>query len=143
MLVRLLITKQGVAMSFFTRFLILFGTLAGTVNATVYDLSSNWSSSSNPNGPWSFNQGATPLPFVPNFNFGNTGWASSCNQPAWAPSNATGGYIPVFLKVDACVATTENTEYPLANVVPGDVWVHTVDGFNGNPSLGAANVQFT
>jgi hypothetical protein len=124
-------------------FLMLFAAFSGTVNAAVYDLSSDWSNSSNPNGPWSYNQGSTPLPLVPNFNFGNTGWASSCNQPAWVPSNATGDYLPAFLKVDACVTTTENTQYPLANVVAGDVWVHTVDGFNGNPSLGAANVLFT
>ena len=124
-------------------FLMLFVAFSGTVNAAVYDLSSDWSNSNNPNGPWSYNQGSTPLPSVPNFNFGNTGWASSCNQPAWAPSNATGGYLPAFLKVDACVTTTENTEYPLANVVAGDVWVHTVDGSNGNPSLGPANVLFT
>lgn len=124
-------------------FWMLFVAFLGTVNAAVYDLSSDWSNSSNPNGPWSYNQGSTPLPFVPNFNFGGTGWVSSCNQPAWAPSNATGDYLPAFLKVDACVTTTENTEYPLANVMAGDVWVHTVDGSNGNPSLGAANVLFT
>lgn len=117
------------------------GTLS--LASVVYDLSSDWSNSSNPNGPWSYNQGSTPLPFVPNFNFANTGWASSCNQPAWAPSNATGGFLPAFLEVNACVTTTENTQYPSANVAAGDVWVHTVDGFNGNPSLGAANVLFT
>ena len=35
----------------------------GPGSTTVYDLSSNWSNSSNPNGPWSYNQGSTPLPF--------------------------------------------------------------------------------
>ena len=123
--------------------MLLFAAFASTVNAAVYDLSSDWSNSTNPNGPWSYNQGSTPLPFVPNFNFANTGQSLSCNQPAWAPSNATGRFLPAFLKIDACTATYINTVIPQANTEAGDVIVHTVDSFNGNPSLGAANVLFT
>jgi uncharacterized protein (TIGR03437 family) len=120
------------------------------VGTTVYDLSSNWSNSSNPNGPWSINQGATPLPFVPLWNAGsNSTIASSCNQPAWAPSNVPGRFLPAFFKLNACAAadpglsTVDPNNPPQPNIVAGDVVVHTVDGFNGNPSLGAANILFT
>jgi hypothetical protein len=123
-------------------FMVLPAAFSGTLTAAVYDLSSDWSNSSNPNGPWSYNQGSTPLRLVPNFNFDNTGQPSSCNQPAWAPSNAGGDFLPAFLKVNACTTAYENAEVP-ANVTAGDVWVHTVDSFNGNPSFGAANVLFT
>ncbi len=123
--------------------LMLFAAFSGTVNAAVYDLSSNWSNSSNPNGPWSYNQGSTRLPFVSNFNFANTVQPLSCNQPAWAPSNAPGSFLPVFLQLNACTAAYLNTEDALAKTAAGDVAVHTVDGFNGNPSLGPANILFT
>jgi len=45
----------------------------------------------------------------------------------------------------SCTASDLGTDPSngLANVEPGDIVVHTVDGFNGNPALGIANILFT
>src|SRR5260370_12341194 len=109
----------------------------------VFSLSGDWSNTTNPNGPWSYNQGSAPLPLVPDFTAGNP--ASACNQPAWAPSNSAGNFLPVFMKPNACTATALGTDpvNGLPNVMPGDIVTHTVDPFNGNPANGVANFLFT
>ncbi len=57
--------------------------------ATTYDLSADWSTSSNPNGDWSYKQGATPLPLFQN-NWLATGlnaWTTAAGQPpTWSRS---------------------------------------------------------
>ncbi len=104
---------------------------APAANATTYDLNSDWSNTSNPNGPWALLQGNAPLPFVP-------GWTGI--NSAWAPSNNNGNFLPGWFQANETGASAcgSNCDW---NV--GDVIMHTVDASNGNPSLGVANVQFT
>jgi len=58
---------------------------------SVADLNADWSDSNNPNtasfGTWSYRQGSSLLPEVPNFNGAGTG-GFTVTQPAWAPSMA-------------------------------------------------------
>ena len=113
-------------------------------SATSFSLSGNWSNTANPNGPWSYNQGTTPLPLVKVW----TGAGSAlvgCNQPAWAPSNNAGDFLPALMDVNSCSTGFFGTDphNKLPNVMPGDVVVHTVDSANGNPSLGIADFHFT
>jgi hypothetical protein len=112
--------------------------------STTFSLSANWSDTTNPNGPWSYNQDTKPLPLVPVW----TGAGSAlvgCNQPAWAPSNNSGDFLPAMMKPNACSAKFFGTDphNGLANVMAGDIVVHTVDSANGNPSLGVATFHFT
>jgi len=99
--------------------------------ATTWDLSTNWSDSANSNGPWSLNQGSTPLPSVKNFNFGGT---LAINQPAWAPSNTSGNFLPAFFKAQTTV--------PGFDWSVGDVVMHSTDTANGG-GQGVANVTWT
>jgi uncharacterized protein (TIGR03437 family) len=115
-------------------------------SAVTYDLSANWSNTTNPNGPWGYYQGTTALPLVSNWTAAATVWAASCNQPAWAPSNIAGSFIPAWIQINSCAATffpVDPNNSPALDVVAGDVVIHTVDGANGNPSLGEGNVVFT
>ena len=96
--------------------------------ATVYDLASDWSTTANPNGPWSLNQGSTPLPLTPNFNFGGS---VDIDVPAWAPSNSGGDFLPAFFQ-----ANTTVSGYDWA---PGDIIMHSTDPINGGSS-GIANI---
>jgi hypothetical protein len=112
--------------------------------ATTFSLSGGWSNTTNPNGPWSYNQGTNALPLVAAWTGAGTALVG-CNQPAWAPSNNAGDFLPALMKTNACAAKYFGTDphNGLANVMPGDIVVHTVDSANGNPSLGVANFQFT
>lgn len=124
---------------------ILFLSICGAAAAsTTFSLSGNWSNSTNPNGPWSYNQGTKPLPLVTVWNGAGTALVG-CNQPAWAPSNNAGDFLPALMKSNACTAKYFGTDphNGLANVMPGDIVVHTVDSANGNPSLGVATFHFT
>lgn len=112
--------------------------------STTFSLSENWSNTTNPNGPWSYNQGTNPLPLTAVW----TGAGSAlvgCNQPAWAPSNNAGDFLPALMKPNSCTAKFFGTDphNGLANVMPGDIVVHTVDSANGHPSLGVATFHFT
>jgi len=120
--------------------------LASAAAAAVQrlSLSGNWSNTANPNGPWSYNQGSSALPLVTDWTASGTAFVG-CNQPAWAPSNNAGSFLPALMKANSCTAKDLGTDPHNggANVLPGDIVVHTVDGSNGNPALGVANVLFT
>jgi sugar lactone lactonase YvrE len=109
-----------------------------------FSLSDNWSSTTNPNGPWSYNQGSAPLPLVADWTAANSAFVG-CNQPAWAPSNSGGNFLPAVMNANSCTAAALGTDpvSGLPNVMPGDIVTHTVDPFNGNPANGVANVLFT
>jgi hypothetical protein len=109
-----------------------------------FSLSGDWSNAANPNGPWSYNQGSTPLPLVSNWTANNSAFVG-CNQPAWAPSNVGGNFLPALMNANSCTANDLGTDpiNGLANVVPGDIVTHTVDGANGTPANGVANFLFT
>ncbi len=64
---------------------------AGAWAATTYDLATDWSTTENPNGVWSLDQGSTPLQSISNFNFGGS---IGIDVTAWAPSNSGGGFLP-------------------------------------------------
>src|SRR5215472_10203317 len=124
--------------------LILVAISGDALAATIFSLSGNWSNTTNPNGPWSYNQGSTPLPLVPDFTGAGTGLIG-CNQPAWAPSNNAGDFLPALMKPNSCTAKDLGTDphNNLPNVMPGDIVAHTVDNSNGNTSLGVADFHFT
>jgi hypothetical protein len=100
---------------------------------TTWDLASQWSNSKNPNGVWSYNQGAVALQGVKNFNFAGT-IDFPKEQPAWAPSNQAGNFLPVWLKAKS---TITGYDWDL-----GDVVMHSTDSTNGQHS-GIANVAWT
>lgn len=112
--------------------------------AATFSLSGNWSNTINPNGPWSYNQGTTPLPLVSVWNGAGSG-LPGCNQPAWAPSNNAGDFLPALMMPNSCTAGDLGTDphNGKPNVMPGDIVTHTVDSTNGNPSLGVATFHFT
>jgi hypothetical protein len=105
---------------------------------TVYNLGGQWSNSSNPNGVWTYREGTSALPLVPHFNFGGTipGFTA---QPAWAPSNSVGSFLPVWLQSSQ---TGTPAGFQPGAVLPGDVIVHSTDNANGS-GHGIANVIWT
>jgi hypothetical protein len=117
--------------------------LCVSASATTFSLSGNWATTANPNGAWSYRHGTTLLPAVADWTAGGTGF-QGCNQPAWAPSNNPGNFLPAMVKANACTAKFLGTDphNGLGNVDVGDIVVHTVDSFNGNPSIGVANFLF-
>ncbi len=103
----------------------------------VADLANDWSDSHNSNtatfGTWSYRQGNSLLPEVSNFNFAGTG-VFPTTQPAWAPSNNAGNFLPAEFKAQSVLT---NSDFQV-----GDVVVHTTDGANG-PNSGPANFLWT
>jgi hypothetical protein len=108
----------------------------------VADLKSDWSDINNPNtvtfGTWSYRQGASLLPEVSNFTFGGT-VNFPTTQPAWAPSNNPGDFLPAEFKARS---VPTNVTVGTADWQVGDVVVHTTDSFNGD-SNGPANFLWT
>jgi hypothetical protein len=118
--------------------------------SVIANLSADWSDVNNPNngnssGTWQYRQGTADLPLTSPWTAAGTALVG-CNQPAWAPSNAAGNFLPGAFKANTCSASAFGVDpnHPSSNnVLPGDVVMHTVDGFNGNPSLGVGNYLFT
>ena len=132
------------ALLWFGRIALIMATSAGwTAHATSFSLSGDWSNSNNPNGPWSYNQGSAPLPPVSVWDGGGSA-LQGCSQPAWAPSNTPGNFLPAMMQANACSAGAFSTASGIpGNVKPGDIVTHTVDGFNGKPAAGVAKFLFT
>ena len=102
----------------------------------TYDLTQDWSNITNPNGPWALLQGSTPLPFDANWTpLGGT--TSLTPQPAWAPGNNPGNFLPAMFQATAPVSF----QFAVPLVV-GDVYVHATDSANGQNS-GIVNIEFT
>ncbi len=118
--------------------------MSQSASATNFSMSGQWSNTTNPNGAWSYNQGTTPLPLVQNWDAAGTAFAG-CKQHAWAPSNNEGNFLPSLMKANRCTAVDlgPDPNNGKANALAGDIVVHTVDQFNGNPGLGVANIEFT
>jgi outer membrane protein OmpA-like peptidoglycan-associated protein len=113
------------------------------------DLSGDWTdknpNSKNPNGVWEYRQGETKLPLISPWNGAATALAA-CAQPAWAPSNVRGNFLPALLMANVCSAHAfgaDPNDGGHDNVLPGDVVMHTVDSANGNPARGQGNYTFT
>lgn len=97
----------------------------------VADVNADWSDTSNPNavsfGSWSYRQGSSLLPHVPD-------WTplGASPQPAWAPGTASGNFLPAIFK-----ATSAQADW-----LAGDIVVHTTDAANGGAN-GPANILWT
>jgi hypothetical protein len=130
-------------------YIIALSFAATPAHATVIaDLSADWSNGNNPNngnpnGTWQYRQGTIDLPLVANWSGAGT---AGFTQPAWAPSNNSGDFLPAEFQATSAAAAVfgvDSANPSQNNVLPGDVVMHTVDGFNGNPSLGVGNYLFT
>lgn len=80
---------------------------------------------------------------VANWNAAGT---AGFTQPAWAPSNNSGDFLPAEFQATSTAAAVFGADPNNPghnNVIPGDVVMHTVDPFNGNPGLGVGNYLFT
>lgn len=100
--------------------------------ATTYNLAADWSTSSNPNGAWSYNQGASPLPLFQN-NWLATGlnaWTTGSGlPPSWSRSTISYG---TAVAGDAVVHASNGTDAfanatwtsPVAGVIDisGQAW---------------------
>jgi hypothetical protein len=93
----------------------LLWSAALTADARVYDLKNDWSTTTNPNGVWSYRAGDQILPLCPNYGdtFGPV--------PAWAVSNDWAGHVPVWLQAQS---------YGGGGVQPGDIVCHTTAGYS-------------
>jgi hypothetical protein len=100
--------------------------LCSTSFATTvtYDLKNDWGTT-NPNGPWSFLQGTTLLPYQ-----------SPCDAYVYNCPN-TDLYLPLWARVPASAVSNE------PYFEPGDILTHSVDGFNGDPTLGESTLKWT
>jgi hypothetical protein len=99
---------------------------------TVYDLTADWSDTSNPNGVWTYRGDGNALPN----NVAN--WANETGQNAWAVS-ATTGFLPAWMKATAIV--TNGTA--INGTAIGDIVTHTYDSANGAPGYDPSNVIWT
>lgn len=99
----------------------------------VYDLTSDWSETSNPNGAWTYRQGDVPLPHVDWWQRQGGGWSAA--QPGWARSEDANTRLPFWFK-------SNGTETFANDFDPGDIVVHTTDGTNGSGS-GVASAAWT
>lgn len=110
--------------------LILLGACPLLASAVVYDLTSQWSTTNNPNGTWSYDQGSTPLPlYVTNWN----GCFTSAYN-GWAPSANAGNCLPAVLQMQS--------DDPGGDFKTGDILVHSFDNANGG-SNGEASILWT
>jgi hypothetical protein len=103
---------------------------AGGTTAKVYDLTSDWSDTQNPNGPWTVLIGTTVAKNV-------TGWDGEKGQNAYATvaSGSLVGHIPALLKV-----SVSNFAGSLAKT--GDLVIHAQDE-SGGTGLGQARIVWT
>ena len=120
-----------------------FAATTTATGATTYDLRGNWRATANPNGPWTLVQGATPLPpdrdWTPISSVDpayNPSGGKHIRQPAYAPGNQNGNFLPAFFKAAVTPVTSGN------GWLKGDVVMHTTDTANGSGE-GVAAVVFT
>lgn len=94
----------------------------------VFDLKTQWSNVSNPNGAWSYRHGASILPAVPSWQSTIGGW--SVAQPGWAHSANGSDRFPFWFQSNGSETFTHD-------FMAGDVVVRSQDGFDpgGNASV--------
>src|SRR5690242_8750652 len=94
--------------------------------ARTNDLKADWSDTQNPNDPWAYNEGNTPLPHTGCAFLNCSPW-TNC-QPAWARGDVCptqGGSAPVLPTVYKAV--TNDWEPLQYDVQPGDIILHSRD----------------
>lgn len=97
------------------------------------DLQTDWSTTNNPNGPWTYREGANALPAVASWQSTLGGWNTA--QPGWARSENGNNRLPFWFKSNG----SENFTH---DWLAGDVVVHSTDTINGVGN-GLANVTWT
>lgn len=106
--------------------------LAGPALAAVYDLSADWSTSSNPNGPWAYGDSAGTLTTL------QTDYASLIYGPglsAWATTANGTGLIASWMKMGPTPDVTAAIQYLAGDVISGP-W----DANVGAPGRGPSSV---
>lgn len=89
--------------------------------AVIYDVAADWSTTDNPNGPWSYLHGTALLPNQP------TACCGLPAAPSFAPSHVPGTFLPVFGQATS----------------GADIYVHSYDPFNGGAAQGEAVLAWT
>jgi hypothetical protein len=127
-------TLKGVAIAAMALGLLAAAPPAARAATIVYDLGADWSDAANPNGAWSYNDGAGAIgthqaAYVP----------LAGNQGAWAATSGGPGQIVSWFKAvnNYALTTGGAVEFGV-----GDVGVHTWDPFNGG-NTAPANVTWT
>jgi hypothetical protein len=90
--------------------------------SVTYDLTADWSDAVNPNGVWTYREGANVLPHVNSWQEVLGGW--SVDQPGWAESEDDINRLPFWFK-------SNGSETFVADWQAGDVVVHSTDFING------------
>lgn len=110
----------------------LFAFPVSSYGDIIADLNVDWSDTSNPNitanGVWTYLEGTNVLSLVNDW----TPLGATLPQPAWAPSNVGGNFLPAIFR-----STTDNFNWQT-----GDIIVHSTDGTNGI-GLSTANIRWT
>ena len=102
-------------------------------SGAVYDLKTQWSDAANPNGVWTYREGANALPHIASWQSALGGYTSA--QPGWARSENGNDRLPFWNK-------SLGFEDFAHDYQAGDVVVHTTDPTNG-VGQGSANVIWT
>jgi len=103
---------------------------AGTV---VYDLKTDWSDGSNPNGRWTFRENTNALPHLDWWQRTLGGWCTA--QPGWADSEDGNDRAPFWFR-------SVGSETFSNDLQPGDICAHTIDN-NAGVGNGSTNVIWT
>jgi hypothetical protein len=101
--------------------------------AVSNDLKADWSDVSNPNGPWSYQEGNNLLPHVSAWQSGDFVTA----QSAWARAGTGTSIIPAWFKSSGTLGNPLSYDW-----LDGDIVIHTTDNANGVGS-GPGNVTWT
>jgi hypothetical protein len=94
----------------------------GVVGPQIFDLRTDWSNATNPNGAWSYLEGNNPLPFVASWQGTIGGWGTA--QPGWARSEDGTNRLPFWYR-------SNGTETFSPDLQAGDIVLHTTDQSNG------------
>jgi hypothetical protein len=105
----------------------------GSALGQVYDVTADWSSTSNPSGRWSYQHGDLLLPRVDSWQRTLGGW--SVAQPGWSRSEDSNTRLPFWFK-------SNGSETFPRDFLAGDVVVHTMSPDNGVGS-GIAVLEWT
>jgi hypothetical protein len=112
---------------------IAISTIAAHGQVTVWDLQTDWSDATNPNGVWSYNEGTNALPHLSWWQRNLGGWTNA--QPGWARSEDSNNRLPFWFQ-------STGSEDFVHDWQARDVVVHTTDDANGVGN-GPANLTWT
>src|ERR1700722_8738797 len=99
---------------------LVFGAMASHASLIEYDLASDFSTTLNPNGVWSYVQGSTPLPLQPQPSDGNALNPAAGNGYFGVVDNFS--TAPFILEVSQDGSAT--TPYTDNDFLAGDILVH-------------------